>query len=214
MLLNGSLGKTLQIPTPGRSALHALKHFHEQLMQHCNCKEWAPPPSANAPAPGTPAPELDDNARPLSLPPINLIASLRVRQDEENGDANARPSLPLQRQVTKQIMRKWGRHENARRNPPTDRVIYTNSLSPNPCPCLTRTQHFAPICLSATTTRAGSQVSPSHLPRPYRARWGVLGLPVTAMLAPLRPSRRRIMLPSSITFSDSPTILHSLLSRM
>ena len=64
-------------------------------MQHYNCKEWAPPPNANAPAPGAPAPELDDNARPLSLPPLNLIASLRVRQDEENGDADARPSLPL-----------------------------------------------------------------------------------------------------------------------
>jgi hypothetical protein len=25
------------------SALHALKHLHEQLMQHCNCKEWGSP---------------------------------------------------------------------------------------------------------------------------------------------------------------------------
>ena len=81
MLLNGSLGKTLLIPTPGHIA----------------------------PAPGAPAPELDDNARPLSLPPLNLIASLRVRQDEENGDADARPSLPPQRRVTKQIMQEWGR---------------------------------------------------------------------------------------------------------
>ena len=36
------------------SALHALKHLHEQLMQHYNCKEWAPPPNAIAPAPGAP----------------------------------------------------------------------------------------------------------------------------------------------------------------
>jgi hypothetical protein len=63
-------------------------------MQHYNCKEWAPPPNANAPAPGASAPELDDNARPLSLPPLNLIASLRVRQDEENGDAAARLEAP------------------------------------------------------------------------------------------------------------------------
>ena len=69
MLLNGSLGGNLADPnTWTSSALHALKHLHEQLMQHYNCKEWAPPPNANAPAPGAPAPELVDNARPLSLP--------------------------------------------------------------------------------------------------------------------------------------------------
>jgi hypothetical protein len=55
MLLNGSLGKTLLIPTPGHIA----------------------------PAPGAPAPELGDNARPLSLPPLNLIASLRVNPPTE-----------------------------------------------------------------------------------------------------------------------------------
>ena len=47
------------------------------------------------------------------------------------------------------------------------------------------------------------------------AKWDTLGLPVVALrLAPPRPSRRRIMLPSSISFSGSPTILPSLLSRM
>jgi hypothetical protein len=109
------------------SALHALKHLHEQLM-HYNCKEWAPPPTANVPAPGAPAPELDDNARPLSLPPLNLIASLRVRQDEENGDVDARPSLPPQRRVTKQIMQEWGRHKIALRNPPTERIRDVHKL--------------------------------------------------------------------------------------
>jgi len=84
------------------SALQALKQLHDQLMQHYNCKEWVPPTNANAPEPG--APELDENACPLSLPPLNLIASLRVRQDVENGDADAHPPLPLQRRVTKQIM--------------------------------------------------------------------------------------------------------------
>ena len=94
-------------------------------------------------------------------------------------------------------------------------VMYTSCISPNLCPSLTRTQHFAPICRSATTTRAGSpSVSPSHLPRPCGARWGALGLQAIAMRAQLRSSRRRIMLLSSISFSGSPTILHSLLSQM
>ncbi len=75
-----------------------------------------PPPNTNAPEPG--APELDENARPLSLPPLSLIASLRVRQDVENGDADAHPSLPLQRRVTKHIIREWDRHKIALSNPP------------------------------------------------------------------------------------------------
>jgi hypothetical protein len=69
------------------SALHALKHLHEQLMQHYNCKEWVPPPNANAPEPG--APELDEHARPLSLPLLNLIASLRVRQAQNCSQQSA-----------------------------------------------------------------------------------------------------------------------------
>jgi hypothetical protein len=74
-------------------------------MHHYNCKEWAPPPNSIAgPAPGEPAPELDDNVRPLSLPPLNLLASFRVWQDEENGNADVRPSLPPHRRVTKHIM--------------------------------------------------------------------------------------------------------------
>jgi hypothetical protein len=36
----------------------------------------------------------DDSARPLSLPPLKLLASMRARQVEENGEAAARPSLP------------------------------------------------------------------------------------------------------------------------
>ena len=56
-------------------------------------------------------------ARPLSLPPLNLLASLRARQVEENGDAAARPSLPAQRQVTKSIMQGWLRHTQILQNP-------------------------------------------------------------------------------------------------
>ncbi len=50
----------------------------------------------HAPAPDAPAQERDDdNARPPSLPPLNLLAPLRGRQDVENGEAAARPSMPL-----------------------------------------------------------------------------------------------------------------------
>ena len=67
--------------------------------------------------------------RTLALfPYLNLIASLRVRQDVENGDADAHPSLPLQRRVTKQIMREWGRHKIALSNPPTDRMRAVHTL--------------------------------------------------------------------------------------
>ena len=69
-------------------------------MQHYNCKDWALPPNSNDPVSGARAPELEDNVRPLSLPPLNLISSLRVQQDEENCDTDDCPSLPLQHRVT------------------------------------------------------------------------------------------------------------------
>jgi len=69
------------------SSLTTLKQLHDQFLMHYNCTEWAPPPPAGpaaAPAPDAPAPGRDDDsARPLSLPPLNLLASLRARQVEE-----------------------------------------------------------------------------------------------------------------------------------
>ena len=83
------------------SALQTLRQLHDKLLAHYHCTEWAPPPVSDAHIPDAPAQERDDgNARPLSFPPLNLFASLRVRQDEENGEVAARQSLPQQRQVT------------------------------------------------------------------------------------------------------------------
>ena len=74
-------------------------------------------------------------ARPLSLPPLNVLASLRVRQDEDNGEVAARPSLPAQRQVTKHIMQTWMLHEHMLRDPPMDSVhdvhMHTYFITPN-----------------------------------------------------------------------------------
>jgi hypothetical protein len=100
--------------------------LHDNLLTIYNCSEWAPPPPvvpAAAPAPDAPAQGHDtDNDHPLSLPPLNLFASLRARQDEENGENTDRPSLPPQRQVTKRIMQQWTLHKLMLRNPPTDRM--------------------------------------------------------------------------------------------
>jgi hypothetical protein len=102
---NGLLVRILQIP-PAGTALPVepvtLKRLHDNLLTYYNCTEWAPPLADDAHAPDAPAQgHDDDSARPLSLPPLNLLASLRVRQDEDNGEVAARPSLPPQRQVTK-----------------------------------------------------------------------------------------------------------------
>jgi hypothetical protein len=105
------------------SSLTNLKQLHDQLLTHYNCTEWAPPPATDAPAPGAPAQGRDDDsARPLSFPPLNLLASLRARQDEENGEDAARPSLPLQCQVTHRIMENWLLHARTLQHPPTDRM--------------------------------------------------------------------------------------------
>jgi hypothetical protein len=117
-------GQNLADPNTWNSSdLQTLKQLHGNLLTHYNCPEWAPPLADDAPAPDAPAQgHDDDSARPLSLPPFNLLASLRVRQDDDNGEAAARPSLPPQRQVTKHIMQMWTLHEQMLRDPPTDRM--------------------------------------------------------------------------------------------
>jgi hypothetical protein len=117
-------GQNLADPnTWNSSALQPLKQLRDNLLTHYNCTEWAPPLADDAPAPGAPAEgHDDDSARLLSLPPLNLLASLLFRQDEDNGEVAARPSLPPQRQVTKHIMQTWTLHEHMLRNPPTDRM--------------------------------------------------------------------------------------------
>ncbi len=75
------------------SALQTLKQLHGNLLTHYNCTEWAPPLADDPPATDTPAQGHDnDSARPLSLPPLNLLASLCVWQDEDNVEVAACPS--------------------------------------------------------------------------------------------------------------------------
>ena len=105
---NQTLVSSTAINLTGRQlGRHVGLHKHDyrtrKLLTLYNCSEWAPPPPAGpaaAPAPDAPAQRHDnDNAHPLSLPLLNLLASLRARQDEENGENTVRPSLPPQRQV-------------------------------------------------------------------------------------------------------------------
>ena len=59
---------------------------------------------------------------------LGYRVSIKCTNTVENGDADAHPSLPLQRQVTKQIMREWDRHKIALSNPPTDRMRDVHKL--------------------------------------------------------------------------------------
>jgi hypothetical protein len=91
---------TVHPNTWSNSALQTLKPLHCNLLTHYNCTEWAPPLADDVPVSDTPAKGHDDeSARPLSLPPINLLASLRVRQNEDNGEVAACPSLQFKRRV-------------------------------------------------------------------------------------------------------------------
>jgi hypothetical protein len=123
-------GQNLADPnTWSRAALQTLKQLHDNLLTHYNCTEWAPPLADDAPATDAPAQGRDNNsARPRFLPPLNLLVSLRVRQDVDKGEAAARPSSPPQRQVTKHIMQTWTRHEQVLPNPPTDRMCVVHML--------------------------------------------------------------------------------------
>ena len=106
-------GQNLADPnTWNSSALQTLKLLHGNLLTRYNCSEWAPLLAEPIlPAPDVPAQDHDnDSVRPLSLPPLNLLASLCVRQDEDNDEVAARSSLPPQRPVTKHIMQTWTLH--------------------------------------------------------------------------------------------------------
>jgi hypothetical protein len=51
------------------------------------------------------------------LPLLKLLASLRDRQDEENIEAAACPSLPPQRRITAQIKKYWQKYQQVVTNP-------------------------------------------------------------------------------------------------
>jgi hypothetical protein len=123
-------GQNLDDPNSwNSSAFQTLKELHGDLLTHYKCIEWAPPPADDAPVPDAPAQGRDvTSVRPLPLPPLNLLASLRVRQGRESGEVTERPSLPPQRQVTKHIMHEWAPHKQTLLNPPTARMIEVHRL--------------------------------------------------------------------------------------
>jgi hypothetical protein len=104
------------------SALRTPKQLHDQLLMHYNCTEWGPPPDADAHAPNAPAQERDDdNARPLSLPPLNLLASLRGRQDVENGSCCCSP-------VATSATSGHTAHQGRAHDPPNERMRDVHKL--------------------------------------------------------------------------------------
>jgi hypothetical protein len=104
-------------------------------------------------------------------------------------------------------------HEQMLRNLPMDRMRDVHT--PGRCPCLMRPLPCEAICRNATTRRSASNhASFSPLPCQCGGRWSAHGRQVAAMRrAPRSQSRRRTILPSSISSSGSPTTLPSLLLR-
>ena len=86
------------------SSLDSLKTVHSQLLTDYGCNEWSPPAADQANAAAAAQQRVDDdvNARPLPIPPLILLASMQARQDEDEGNAAARASLPPQRQLESQ----------------------------------------------------------------------------------------------------------------
>jgi len=146
-----------------------------------------------------------------ALPPLNLLASLRVRQDEDNRDVAARPSLPPQRQVTKHIMKKWLLHEQILRNPPTDRMRDVHLLHHTQLvPMLDENSALRDNMPQRNDEQLRLSFSPAASVRCQMGR----ARTTEARNAPCRQSRRGTMLPSSISSSGSLTTLPSLLLRM
>jgi len=103
------------------SSLTSLKTVHSQLLADDGCIEWAPPAADEANDAAAAQQRVADyaNARPLPIPPLNLLASMQARQDEDEGNAAARASLPPQRHITTRIMHQWPQHLHTAANPPS-----------------------------------------------------------------------------------------------
>ena len=112
------------------SSLTSLKTVHSQLLVDYGCTEWAPPAADDANDAAAAQQRVDDdaNARPLPIPPLNLLASMQARQDEEEGNAAARASLPPQRHITTRIMQQWPQHQQTADNPPSRRAQQVHQL--------------------------------------------------------------------------------------
>ena len=215
MLLNGSLGKTLVIPTPGQAQL--FKPSNSSTSTSCSittAKNRFHPRTTMLQRPAL----LNSTTTPALFPFLPLTFSLLCVFGRMWKTATPVLALHCPCNVgspNRSCVSGAGTNSLLEIRLPTACVMYTSCTSPNLCPFSTKTQHFATICRSVTMTRAGTHsVSPSHLQRPCGVRWGALGLQGTEMRAQQSSSHRRITLLFSISTSGSPTIQHSLLSQM
>ena len=117
----GSAQKLDQPDTWTAANLVALQHMHNELCQEYNCVEGMQDPPADA------ADANDDGARadsngprptvPLSLPPLNLLASQHVLEDDEAC------KLPPHHRVTSQVMRHVAQHTPSQTTIPVPCIV-------------------------------------------------------------------------------------------
>ena len=144
------------------SSLAALTTVHSQLLTDYGCTEWAPPApdaAAAAAAQRRDGDDVDANARPLLIPPLNLLASLQARQAEDEGDDADRASIPPQRRITTAIMRQWPQHVRTAANPPFRRAQEVHQLHcTQSVPTLAEDSRFESIaCLSPLLALCGGK---------------------------------------------------------
>ena len=139
----GSAQKLDQPDTWTASNLVALQHMHNELCQEYNCVEGMQDPPADAADADADGARADGNgprpAVPLSLPPLNHLASQHVSEEEEAC------RLPLQRRVTSQVMRHWAQHTAIADNAPSARQRHLDALHKTlACDAISRTKAGEP----------------------------------------------------------------------
>ena len=106
------------------SQLQALVKAHACLIQDYKCAEWRPQdPADEIHAPAAPAPDQVPQApTPLLIPPLNQLAHLQLPaarahgENAENAQEGRGLRMPDQRRITREIMRGWAPHKDAREN--------------------------------------------------------------------------------------------------
>ena len=108
--------------TWSNSQLQALVKAHARLIQDYKCAEWrSQDPAVEIRAAAAPATDqVPQVTTPLLIPPLNQLAQLPASrahgENAENDQEGRGLRMPDQRRITREIMRGWAPHSDAREN--------------------------------------------------------------------------------------------------
>jgi hypothetical protein len=138
--------------TWSNSQLQALVKAHARLIRDYNCAEWrTQDPAIEMRAPATSgADQVPQVTTPLLIPPLNQLAQLPAArahgENAENAQEGRGLRMPDQRRITREIMRGWAPHSDARENgaPQPRAMAWHQRHATQTFDCISRTLEASP----------------------------------------------------------------------